>query len=89
MAPPTIRPPTTTSEGTHCCDRHEYPHPGPCQPRTLHVTWHPDAIRGALQRAQTTTHNTDPDQPCTITWTDLAVLTDIARTWIHEQETTP
>lgn len=55
--------------------------------RTIHIVWHEDRIRGAIDRARATTMTNSPDQPCEIDWTDLACLLDIARTWIREQDT--
>jgi hypothetical protein len=54
--------------------------------RTLTVCWHENAIRGAVDRAAEITTTTEADEPCTITWMDLACLVDIARSWIREQE---
>lgn len=53
---------------------------------TLPVTWHQDRITGCVQRAGQITNATDPDQACTIDWLDLACLTDMARTWLRDQE---
>lgn len=60
--------------------------PSTATSRTLHVMWHEDAIRGAVDRALAVTMATEADQPCTIEWIDLACLVDMGRTWIREQE---
>jgi hypothetical protein len=49
---------------------------------TLPVTWHEDRITGCIQRAGEITNTTDPDEPCTIDWLDLACLRDIAREFL-------
>lgn len=60
------------------------PHTDPSPPppsggKTVTVTWHPDRVTGATARAAEVIAATDPDRPCTLSWTDLACLVDIAR----------
>lgn len=47
--------------------------------RTITVTWADDAITGAIERAAEICRETDPDEPCEVSWMDLACLVDLGR----------
>lgn len=52
--------------------------------RTLKVTWHPNAVSGAVERAAELTSTSDPDGVCQVPWMDLACLLDLARAALAE-----
>lgn len=52
--------------------------------RTLKVTWHPNAVSGAVERAAELTSTSDPDGVCQVHWMDLACLLDLARAALAE-----
>lgn len=59
--------------------------PEPPRSRTLKVTWHPNAISGAVERATAITRSVDPDGACQVSWMDLACLVDMGRAFVADQ----
>ncbi len=54
--------------------------------RIITVSWHEDAIRQAMENVGAITRATDPDEPCRVSWMDLACLHDLGRHALAEPD---